>query len=86
MNTVAKFYFDVDSPANMYLVHDEFWELAQQKEWTVFGSIKSEFIEDAKKLAKEVAEKNETSGFYRVYGANDKGRFDSDNLILEEPI
>ena len=80
MNTVAKVTFEIDSVENMFLVQDEFLNIASENNWVVRGSIKSDFIEDAKKLAKEIAEKNNTSAKLTVYGANERFQFDRSDV------
>lgn len=78
MKTVAKIFFNAESDRNL---DDNLWDVVLENEWNDFGSIKMESLKDAKKAAKEIAEKNEVTAYVEIYGTMANGRFDQKNLI-----
>lgn len=80
MKTLAKIIFDCPSERNL---EDDLMDVIFENNWNDFGSIKIEFLDQAKKIAKEISIKNNVKAIVSIHGTLNNGRFDRKNVIEE---
>ena len=83
MNTLFQVHFSNDNYCDAQSsLHQEAIELNMN----IGGSIKMEFLEEAKKIAKEYLANIGGSATVVVFGTKESGRFDPSNVIEEYEI